>query len=176
MYKRFIRWASDRLADDGIIAFVTNRAYVDARQDDGFRKVASKEFTDIYVLDLGSDVRRNPRIAGTTHNVFGIQTGVAVGFFVRDKANLGKCGIHYARREDEELAFDKLAYLRGARLDQIAFEEITPDEKGNWLNRSNPDFEKLMPSREPGDQAGQENRRRTGRLRPLFDGSGNQSR
>ena len=26
MYKRFIRWASDRLADDGIIAFITNRA------------------------------------------------------------------------------------------------------------------------------------------------------
>ena len=37
MYKRFIRWASDRLADDGIIAFITNRAYIDTRQDDGFR-------------------------------------------------------------------------------------------------------------------------------------------
>ena len=77
MYKRFIRWASDRLADDGIIGFVTNRAYLDARQDDGFRKIAADEFTDIYVLDLGSDVRRNPKISGTTHNVFGIQTGVA---------------------------------------------------------------------------------------------------
>ncbi len=145
MYKRFIRWASDRLADDGIIAFVTNRAYVDTRQDDGFRKMASREFTDVYVLDLGSDVRRNPKISGTTHNVFGIQTGVAIGFFVRDKAELGKCNIHYARREDAELAFDKLAYLRDARLDGIVFEDITPDEKGNWLNQSNSDFEKLMP-------------------------------
>ncbi len=145
MYKRFIRWASDRLADDGIIAFVTNRAYVDARQDDGFRKMASKEFTHIYVLDLGSDVRRNPKISGTTHNVFGIQTGVAIGFFVRDKANLGKCDINYTRRKDAELAFDTLAFLRGARLDQIAFDEVTPDQKGNWLDQSNPDFEKLMP-------------------------------
>ena len=83
MYKRFLRWASDRLDDNGIIAFVTNRAYLDSRQDDGFRKVAADEFTDIYVLDLGSDVRRNPKISGTTHNVFGIQTGVAIGFFVR---------------------------------------------------------------------------------------------
>ena len=49
MYKRFIRWASDRLADDGIIAFITNRAYIDARQDDGFRKVAAQEFSDIYM-------------------------------------------------------------------------------------------------------------------------------
>ncbi len=145
MYKRFIRWASDRLADDGIIAFVTNRKYLDARQDDGFRKMASREFTDIYVLDLGSDVRRNPKISATTHNVFGIQTGVAIGFFVRDKAELGKCNIHYARREDAELAFDKLAYLRGAKMDSIVFEDITPDEKGNWLNQSNSDFEKLMP-------------------------------
>ena len=145
MYKRFIRWASDRLADDGIIAFITNRAYLDTRQDDGFRKLASKEFTDIYVLDLGSDVRRNPKISGTTHNVFGIQTGVAIGFFVRDKVELGKCNIHYTRREDAELAVDTLAYLGGARLDQIAFDEITPDQKGNWLNQSNSDFEKLMP-------------------------------
>ena len=86
MYKRFIRWASDRLADDGIIAFITNRAYIDTRQDDGFRQVAAEEFTDIYLLDLGSDVRRNPKISGTTHNVFGIQTGVAIGFLVRDKS------------------------------------------------------------------------------------------
>ena len=72
MYKRFIHWASDRLADDGIIAFVTNRAYMDTRQDDGFRQVAAKEFSDLYFLDLGSDMRRNPKISGTTHNVFGI--------------------------------------------------------------------------------------------------------
>ena len=145
MYKRFIRWASDRLADDGIIGFVTNRKYLDARQDDGFRKMASQEFTDIYVLDLGSDVRRNPKIAGTTHNVFGIQTGVAIGFFVRDKTELGNCRIHYASREDAELAVDKLAYLKGARLDGVAFDGITPDRKGNWLNQSNSDFDKLIP-------------------------------
>ena len=122
MYKRFIRWASDRLDDDGIIGFITNRAYLDARQDDSFRKVVSGEFTDIYVLDLGSDVRRNPKISGTTHNVFGIQTGVAIGFFVRDKTRLGQCQIHYARREDAELARDKLAFLNDASLNKITFE------------------------------------------------------
>ena len=145
MYKRFIRWASDRLADDGIIAFITNRAYLEARQDDGFRQVAFSEFTDIYVMDLGSDVRRNPKISGTTHNVFGIQTGVTVAFFVREKSRLGECNIHYASREDAELAVDKLAYLRDVKLGEIAFEEITPDEKNNWLNQSDSDFDSLMP-------------------------------
>ena len=145
MYKRFIRWASDRLDDDGIIGFITNRAYLDTRQDDGFRQVAASEFTDIYVLDLGSDVRRNPKISGTTHNVFGIQTGVAIGFFVRDKSRLGECGIHYARREDAELATDKLAYLSETTLDQITFESVTPDKRNDWLNQSHSDFETLIP-------------------------------
>ena len=145
MYKRFIRWASDRLADDGIIAFVSNRAYLEARQDDGFRQVAVGEFTDIYVLDLGSDVRRNPKISGTTHNVFGIQTGIAVAFFVREKSRLGECNIHYASREDAEVARDKLAYLKETGLGRVPFESITPDAKNNWLNQSNSNFEKLMP-------------------------------
>ena len=145
MYKRFIRWASDRLDDDGIIGFITNRAYLDTRQDDGFRQVAAQEFTDIYVLDLGSDVRRNPKISGTTHNVFGIQTGVAIGFFVREKAKLGQCGIHYAVREDAELAKDKLGYLKEATVDGIDFRDITPDKRNEWLNQSNSDFETLLP-------------------------------
>ena len=145
MYKRFIRWASDRLADDGIIAFITNRKYLDARQDDGFRKVAADEFSDIYILDLGSDVRRNPKISGTTHNVFGIQTGVAVGFFVREKSRLGTCSVHYALREDVELAAAKLEYLRTVEMEEIAFEGIAPDSRNSWLNQSNPDFGKLIP-------------------------------
>ena len=144
MYKRFIRWASDRLADDGLIAFITNRAYLEARQDDGFRKISSQEFSDIYVMDLGSDVRRNPKISGTTHNVFGIQTGVAIGFFVREKDRLGSCGIHYIRREDDELAVDKLAYLNKTHLEDIEFKIITPDKRNDWLNQSNSDFENLV--------------------------------
>ena len=145
MYKRFLRWASDRLDDDGIVAFVTNRAYIDARQDDGFRKIVSEEFTDVYILDLGSDVRRNPKISGTTHNVFGIQTGVAIGFFVREKVHEGKCNVHYTRREDSELASDTLAYLHEATLTEISFQSIAPDARNNWLNQSNSDFRSLIP-------------------------------
>ena len=147
MYKRFLRWASDRLDDDGIIAFVTNRAYLDARQDDGFRKIAAGEFSDIYILDLGSDVRRNPKISGTTHNVFGIQTGVAIGFFVRDKSRLGRCSIHYSRREDSERAAETLNYLSGAMMQDIDFDRITPDEFYQWLNQTTHRFRfrQLMP-------------------------------
>lgn len=83
MYARFFRWASDRLAANGIIAFICNRSFIESRTFDGFRKCVAEEFSDIYIVDTRSDVRANPRIAGTTHNVFGIQTGVAVVFLVR---------------------------------------------------------------------------------------------
>ena len=57
MYKRFIRWASDRLADDGIIGFVSNSAFLDARQDDGFRKVIAEEFNELWAIDLKGNAR-----------------------------------------------------------------------------------------------------------------------
>ena len=150
MYKRFIRWASDRLSDDGVVAFITNRSYLEARQDDGFRKVAAGEFTDIYVMDLGSDVRRNPKISGTTHNVFGIQTKcVAIAFLVRDKSRLGECNIHYASRDEAaEIARAQAQRLREGNRSgnrKPSFETITPDAKSNWLNQSNSNFEQLIP-------------------------------
>ena len=85
MYKRFIRWASDRLDDDGIIGFITNRAYIDKLQDDGFRNVVVDEFTDVYIVDLGGDVRGKSRVG----NVFGIMTGVAVGFLRQKVCRVG---------------------------------------------------------------------------------------
>ena len=111
----------------------------------GFRKVIGEEFTDIYVMDLGSDVRRNPKISGTTHNVFGIQTGVAIGFFVRDKEKLGNGTIHYAYREDSEVAKDKLEFLGACGINQVGFQEIRPDRRHDWLNQANSDFERLIP-------------------------------
>ena len=85
MYARFFRWASDRLEENGIIAFITNRSFIDSRTFDGFRKIVAEEFNDIYVVDLGGDVRANPKLSGTKHNVFGIQTGVAISFLVKQQ-------------------------------------------------------------------------------------------
>lgn len=87
MYSRFYRWAMDRLGDEGIIAFITNRSFINSRTFDGFRKTIQNEFDYCYIIDTQSDVRANPKIAGTTHNVFGIQTGVAVMFLIKVKEN-----------------------------------------------------------------------------------------
>ena len=141
MYKRFIRWASDRLADDGIIGFITNRAYIDSRQDDGFRKLTPKEFSDLYIIDLGGDVRKNGRVG----NVFGIMTGVAIGFFVRSSQAVSQTGggIRYFALADEQSGAEKLSELQKLDLADTLFEEITPDARNNWLDQSTSNFDKL---------------------------------
>ncbi len=121
-YSRFFRWATDRLGENGIIAFVTNSSFIDARTFDGFRKVVSEEFSEIYIVDLGGDVRKNPKISGTTHNIFGIQTGVAISFMLK-KATKNEtqtpCKIFYIDRPDLEIATHKLSFLASSKIDQI---------------------------------------------------------
>ncbi len=139
MYKRFIRWASDRLDEDGVLAFITNRSWLDAKQDDGFRQTVRNEFSEIYALDLGGDIRKMPG----AQNVFGIMTGVAIGFFVRRKDADG-CEIYYHARGDYESAEDKLAFLSATAFSEIDFEHIVPDQKHNWLEQTDNDFDELL--------------------------------
>jgi predicted helicase len=144
MYARFFRWAADRLDENGILALITNRSFIDSRTFDGFREVVGKEFNEIRVIDLGGDVRANPKLSGTTHNVFGIQTGVAISFMVRRAKQKG-CRIFYVRRPEMEKADDKLAFLGGTNLSDLSFEEIEPDDRNNWINLTDNDFDSLIP-------------------------------
>ncbi|HVW92983.1 MAG TPA: type ISP restriction/modification enzyme, partial [Devosia sp.] len=144
MYARFYRWATDRLGDDGILAFVTNRSFIDSRTFDGFRKVVAKEFADILIVDLGGDVRANPKLSGTKHNVFGIQTGVAIAFLVK-RASRQPARIYYARRPEFDTAEEKLAFLAKAKPEAIDYERIEPDKAGNWINQTENDWDDLIP-------------------------------
>lgn len=153
MYARFFRWASDRLDANGVLAFVTNRSFVDSRTFDGFRKTVAAEFAEVRVVDLGGDVRANPRLSGTKHNVFGIQTGVAISFFVKKAGHKDRGRIFYARRPELETAEEKLAFLAQSRLANLASEEIRPDAKANWLNLTHNDFGELLPVIDKGVKA-----------------------
>ena len=146
MYARFIRWASDRLDKNGVLAFITNRSLIDARTYDGFRKVVAEEFSDIYIVDLGGDVRRNPKLSGPKHNVFAIQTGVAISFFVRSgKARKHLCRIFYTRRPEMETANEKLHFLATTRFGDLPFDHILPDKHHNWINLTENNWDDLLP-------------------------------
>jgi predicted helicase len=56
-----------------------------------------------------------------------------------------KAEIYYVTLTDEMLRDDKLAWFKNTRFDKLPFEKINPDDKGNWLNLTDNDFESLLP-------------------------------
>jgi predicted helicase len=148
MYSRFYRWATDRLGDEGVVAFITNRSFIDSRTFDGFRADVVDTFSDIYVVDLGGDVRANPKLSGTTHNVFGIQTGVAIAFMVKRrnrKKEKYPATIHYSRRPEMETTDDKLSFLAGTNLSSIKMEKIEPSKQNHWINQIENEWDIFLP-------------------------------
>ncbi len=146
MYSRFYRWAMDRIKENGIIAFVTNRSFIDSRTFDGFRKSVEDNFQYYYIVDTKSDVRQNPKIAGTTHNVFGIQTGVAISFLVKKAEELeNKCQIYYYNLQDEQLKQEKLNWLNDNKIQNVPFKHVQPSKKHDWINLAQSDFDNLLP-------------------------------
>jgi predicted helicase len=108
-YVKFFRWATDRLeGHDGIVCFVSNNSFVDQIAFDGMRKHLMQDFTHIDHIDLHGNVRKNPRLSGTTHNVFGIQVGVGITVAVRCPAERR---LRYHRVPESWRKEDKLAWL-----------------------------------------------------------------
>jgi predicted helicase len=150
MYVRFFRWAADRVDRDGIIAFISNRNFIEKTAFDGFRHIVEKEFSEIWIVDLGGDVRANPKLSGTKHNVFGIQTGVAISFFVKRSGKSGAT-IKYSRRPEMETRAEKLSFLGSCKIADISFEILRPDEKSNWIHQPKSDWDTLLPLAAPKD-------------------------
>jgi predicted helicase len=139
MYVKAIRWASDRIIKnrEGIVAFVSNDSFADQIAFDGMRKNLAQDFDEIYVLDLGGNVRKNPKLSGSTHNVFGIQVGVSISFFVRKKARAATGPrIFYAAVDQDWRKEQKYDFLdQQGDYRTIPWQEIEPDKKDNWLTQ-----------------------------------------
>ncbi|EQL73112.1 hypothetical protein N409_05630 [Helicobacter pylori FD719] len=140
--------ASELLKDKGVIGFVVNGSFIDSKSADGFRKCVAKDFAHLYVLNL----RGNARTSGETFRkeggkIFdsGSRATIAIIFFVKD-TSVPNNKIHYYDIGDylkREAKLNKLANF--TNLDAIAFEKITPNDKGDWINQREDGFEKLIP-------------------------------
>lgn len=147
MYVRFFRWAADRIAKNGIIAFVSNNSFVDGKTFDGFRKVAAKEFNEIHIVNLKGNARTSgERRRQEAGNVFDdqIRVGIAIYFFIK-KEGLKGCKVFYNEIEDYAKSDRKRAFLNENKFKNLPFEHINPDKKGNWIDQTDNDFEKLLP-------------------------------
>lgn len=158
-YIRAIRWASDRIGDAGIVAFVSNAGWVDGNFSDGLRKCLVEEFASIHVFHL----RGNARISGEQRrkekdNVFGqgTRTPVAVALLVKNPAAAQHGQIYFHDIGDYLTQSEKLTIT--ARFGSIGgitkakgWQSITPDEHGDWLGQRDSAFEEFMPL---GDKKG----------------------
>ncbi|MGG3893465.1 DEAD/DEAH box helicase [Geobacillus stearothermophilus] len=147
-YVRAIRWASDRIGDRGVIAFVTNGSFIDSNTTDGLRKCLEEEFTAIYCFNL----RGNARTSGEQRrkegdNVFGMgsRTPVAITILVKNPIKKGSCVIHYHDIGDYLSREQKLEIIREAgSIRGLSWEVIQPNDAHDWINQRNEDFAKLI--------------------------------
>ena len=147
-YVKAIRWASDRIEEEGVVAFVTNNSFLDGVAFDGMRKHLADDFDAIYILNLSGNVRKNPKLSGTTHNVFGIQVGVSINFFIKRHDNTdAHAEIFYARVDEFWRKEDKYRYLDSKEhYRNIEWKPITPDRRYTWLTEGlHAEFETFIP-------------------------------
>lgn len=147
-YIRAIRWSANRIEGSGIIGFITNSSYIDGIAMDGMRKSLLEEFSDIYIVDLKGQIRRRSREQAKIEggNIFDIMTGVAISIFVKDKDYQGNGKLHYFNIGDKlskKEKLDKVVQI-GSIDNIISFDEIIPNEKGDWLNQRNSNFDELI--------------------------------
>ncbi len=143
-----IRMASDVVKDKGVVGFVVNGSFIDSKSADGFRKCVAKDFAHLYALNL----RGNARTSGEERKkegdgIFdsGSRATIAIIFFVKDES-VQNSTIHYYEVEDYLKREAKLNLLANfENLDSVPFKAITPNNKGDWINQRNDDFEKLIP-------------------------------
>ncbi len=143
-----MRMASDLLKDKGVIGFVVNGSFIDSKSADGFRKCVAKEFSHLYVLNLRGNQRTSGEVSKKEGGkIFdsGSRVTVAIVFFVKDESAPNNT-IHYYEVEDYLKREAKLHWLAGfENLESVPFKEITPNDKGDWINQRNEEFEKLIP-------------------------------
>jgi predicted helicase len=136
---RFFRWATDRLEGrDGIVCFITNNNFVDSEAFVGMRKHLSSDFDAIFHIDLHGNVRQNPTLSGTTHNVFGIQVGVGVTVAIRHRERSrppGSGDVRFARVPETWRKEDKLGWLVSQeRFGNVDFVEVNYRQQGGaWI-------------------------------------------
>lgn len=142
-YIRAIRWASDRVKEQGIIGFVSNGAFIDGNTADGLRKCLADEFSSVYVYNL----RGNQRTAGELSKreggkIFGSgsRNTVAITLLVKSSGEPRATQIYYRDIGDYLSREQKLGIIANSDVAEIDWTPVTPNEAGDWINQRNVAF------------------------------------
>ena len=150
-YVKAIRWASDRIGEKGVIAFVTNNGFFDGTAFDGMRKHLVQDFTKIYHIDLKGNARTSgERRRKEGGNVFDdqIRVGVGISFFVKKTtATSAPAEVWLYSVDDSLKAREKQKLLTDfGDYTNIPMKQTTIDKKHTWLTEGlRSEFETFIP-------------------------------
>lgn len=152
-YIKAFRWAADRLDRDngGIVAFVSNGAWLDGNATSGFRKCLVEEFSSIYVFNLRGNCRTSGELRRKEGgNVFGLgsRTPISITLLVKKPGNNAPARIQYRDIGDYFNQVEKLQKVKDlASLlsPEMQLSSITPNEENDWLNQRDGLFDTFIP-------------------------------
>ena len=150
-YKMAIRWASDRVEKQGIIAFVTNGSWIDGNVDSGVRACLAEEFSSIHVLNLRGNQRTQGEVSRREGGkVFGSgsRAPVAITLLVKNpNATHEGCKIQYCDIGDYLTREEKLDALTEAKsLKGFSdWETIKPNKHYDWIGQRSEAFQQFYP-------------------------------
>ena len=153
-YVKAFRWASDRIPQNegGIVAFISNGAWLDGIGQDGMRRCIEEEFTSVYVLNLRGNQRTSGELSRKEGGkIFGSgsRTPIAITFLVKNPAKKGqKAVIHYHDIGDYLTREQKLKLVKDFRSissQKLEWQIITPNDKADWINQRDGVFDNLIP-------------------------------
>lgn len=142
-YIRAIRWATDRIGDQGVVAFVTNGGWIRGNTADGIRRSLTEEYNALYVYNL----RGNQRTAGEESRreggkVFGggSRNTVAMLIAVKSRDDSGPCKLYYRDIGDYLSREQKLSIVEQGDLSNIDWEFIEPNYAADWVDQRSDAF------------------------------------
>ena len=145
-YVKAIRWASDRIGEEGVVAFVTNNGFLDGLAFDGMRKHLADDFNTIYILDLGGNARKGLKVSDA--NVFGIRVGVSINLFVKNKGKSPENSrLLYYRTDELWTKQQKFDFLNESQhIGNIAWQTLQPNAQYTWLTEGlHAEFDTFIP-------------------------------
>ena len=142
-YVRAFSWASKRIGDTGIVAFVTNNSFIDGIAFDGMRKHLAEGFNAVYLLNLGGDIPKQP----ADSNVFNITVGVSIALLIRTGKPIDSPCIFYNNETELQSKAQTFHFLKTHRnVGNVTWQKIYPDANYTWLTEGlQEDFHDLIP-------------------------------
>ena len=145
-YVKALRWASDRIGKEGVVAFVTNNGFLEGLAFDGMRKHLANDFDAIYALDLGGNARKGLKVSDA--NVFGIRVGVSINFFIKKRSvGVGLPNPYYYQTDELWNKQQKFDFLNDSQhIGNIAWQTLQPNAQYTWLTEGlHAEFDIFMP-------------------------------